>query len=91
MGVRHAASTAAIFAGIAGNKAALDLSLRPEGSPGRSATDEAGSADLVGRWLPVGPRLRVLEATGGLGWERLVVAALALAGLPVAVAVGNPR
>ena len=44
-------------------------------------------AEVIGRLQPLAPHLIVLEATGGL--ERLAVAALALAGLPV-VAV-NPR
>jgi transposase len=82
-----AAPTVAVFAGIDVSKTALDVALRPEGAPWRCANDEAGIADLVGRLQPLGPRLIVLEATGGL--ERLVVAALALAGLPVAVV--NPR
>ena len=82
-----AAPVAAVFAGIDVSKTALDVALRPEGSSWRCANDEAGIADLVGRLQPLGPQLIVLEATGGL--ERLVVAALALAGLPVAVV--NPR
>jgi transposase len=44
-------------------------------------------ADLVARRCPLAPQVIVLEATGGL--ERLVVAALALAGVPLAVV--NPR
>ena len=49
-------------------------------------TDE-GVAALVARLGPLAPRLIVLEATGGL--ERLAVAALVAAQLPVAVV--NPR
>jgi transposase len=81
------APAAAIFAGIDVSKAALDVALRPGGEPWRCANDEVGIAELVGRLRPLGPELIVLEATGGL--ERLVVTALALAGLPVAVV--NPR
>jgi transposase len=77
----------AVFAGIDVSKAALDVALRPSGEHWRSPNDEAGIAELVDRLRPLGPGLIVLEATGGL--ERLVVAALALAGVPVAVV--NPR
>lgn len=81
------AAAAAIFVGIDVSKAALDVALRPSGQSWRGANDEAGIADLVGRLRPLMPELIVLEATGGL--QRLVVAALALAGLPLAVV--NPR
>jgi len=77
----------AVFAGIDVSKTALDVALRPDGALWRCANDEAGIAELVGRLQALQPRLIVLEATGGL--ERLVVAALALAGLSVAVV--NPR
>lgn len=52
-----------------------------------SAYDEAGIAATVERFLALRPALIVIEATGGL--ERGIVAALALAGLPVIVV--NPR
>jgi transposase len=81
------AAAAPIFAGIDVSKAALDVALRPSGEHWRSANDEAGIAELVGRLRPLAPGLIVLEATGGL--ERMVAAALALAGLPLAVV--NPR
>jgi transposase len=81
------AAGAAIFVGIDVSKATVDVALRPSGEQWDSANDEAGSAELVDRLRPLGPELIVLEATGGL--ERLVVSALALAGLPVAVV--NPR
>jgi transposase len=77
------APAAAIFAGSDVSKAALDVALRPGGEPWRCANDEVGIAELVGRLRPLGPEWIVLAATGGL--ERLVVTALALAGLPVAV------
>jgi len=76
--------------GIDVSKAQLDVAVRPSGEAWQSANDEAGIATLVDRLRslePMAPELIVLEATGGL--ERLVVAALALAGLPVAVV--NPR
>jgi transposase len=83
------------FVGIDVGKAQLDVAVRPaEGTreavaPQQYPNDEAGIAALVGRLdaLRPAPQLVVLEATGGL--ERAVVAALALAGLPVAVV--NPR
>jgi transposase len=81
------AAAAAIFVGIDVSKATLDVALRPSGEHWGSPNDEPGIAELVGRLRPLGPQLIVLEATGGL--ERLVVAALALAELPVAVV--NPR
>jgi transposase len=87
MDTHEHAAAAATFAGIDVSKAALDVALRPGDDAWRSTNDEAGIADLVGRLQPLRPQLIVLEATGGL--ERLVVAALALAGLPVAVV--NPR
>ena len=81
----HAA--VAIVVGIDVSKAALDVALRPSGEAWRCANNEAGIAELVGRLQALSPQLIVLEATGGL--ERLMVAALALAGLPIAVV--NPR
>jgi transposase len=75
-------AAAARFAGSAGSKATRDVALRPSGEHWCSTNDEAGIAELVGRLRPLAPELSVLEATGGL--ERLVVAALARAGLPVA-------
>jgi len=77
------APVARLVVGIEVSKAALDVAQRPNGEPGRVANEEAGSTELVDRLRPLGPELIVLEATGGL--ERLVVAALALAGWPVAV------
>ena len=76
-----------VCAGIDVSKVALDVALRPGGEQWRSTNDETGITELVGRLRPLAPGLIVLEATGGL--ERLVVAALALAGLPLAVV--NPR
>ncbi len=80
-------AVAAIFAGIDVSKATLDVALRPGGEHWRSPNDEAGISELVARLRLLAPQLIVLEATGGL--ERLVVAALALAELPLAVV--NPR
>src|SRR5690348_656045 len=78
-----------IYVGIDVAQAALDVAVRPSGPSWRSGNDEAGRAEIVARRRPLAPALIVLEATGG--YERLLVAALALAELPVAVAVVNPR
>lgn len=76
-----------VYVGIDVAKTALDVAVRPAGASWRSGNDEAGRAEVVARLRPLAPTLIVLEATGG--YERLLVAALALAGL--AVAVVNPR
>jgi transposase len=81
------AAAPAVFAGIDVSKATLDVALRPSGEHWRSANDEPGITELVKQLRALAPELIVLEATGGL--ERLVVATLALAGLPLAVV--NPR
>ena len=75
------------FVGIDVAKAQLDIALRPTGERWAVANDDFGIAALVERLQAVQPTLIVLEATGG--YQRAVVAALAAAGLPVAVV--NPR
>ena len=77
------------FVGIDVSKARLDVAVRPSGEAWSYANDEPGIAGLLVQLQAVqpAPQLVVLEATGGL--ERAAVAALALAGLPVAVL--NPR
>jgi transposase len=76
-----------VFVGIDVSKQVLDVALRPEGTLFRVSNDEEGWATLVTRLTTVAPSLIVLEATGG--YERSVVAALALARLSVVVV--NPR
>jgi transposase len=76
-----------IFVGIDVAKAHLDIALRPTGERWALAHDDFGIAALVERLQAVQPHLIVLEATGG--YQRAVVAALAAAGLSVAVV--NPR
>jgi transposase len=82
----------ALFVGIDVSKATLDIAARTaagpladftQSTPNRDATIDA----LVQRLRAVAPELIVLEATGG--YERLVVAALGAAGLPVIVV--NPK
>lgn len=75
-----------VFVGIDVAKDHLDVACRP-GPAFRVANDPAGLADAVGRLRPMGVTLAVLEATGGL--EVPAAAALAAAGVPVAVV--NPR
>lgn len=78
---------APVFVGIDVGKAVLDVALRPTGDHERVPNDEPGIAHLIERLQPAHPVLVVLEATGGL--EVPLTAALAAAGLPVAVV--NPR
>jgi transposase len=75
------------YVGIDVAKARLDVAVRPSGEQWVSATDAASLEELVGRLQGLHPALIVLEATGGR--EGASVAALAAAGLPVAVV--NPR
>jgi transposase len=75
------------FVGIDVAKAALDLASRPDGAVLRVHNNEAGIAQLVTQLQETAPALIVLEATGGR--EAPVAAALATAGLPVAIV--NPR
>jgi transposase len=75
------------YIGIDVAKAQLDVAVRPSGEQWVSATDSASLEELVGRLQALQPELIVLEATGGR--EGPAVAALAAAGLPVAVV--NPR
>jgi len=76
-----------MFAGIDVSKDHLDLHVRPTGEAARFPNDPDGIAALAGRLAAVAPALVVLEATGG--YEHPAAAALAAAGLPVAVV--NPR
>src|SRR3954462_10994483 len=73
------------FVGIDVSKQRLDVHARPSGES--FATDDEGVAGLVERLAALAPALVVLEAAGGL--EVRLAAALAAAGLPVAVV--NPR
>jgi transposase len=75
------------FVGIDVSKDHLDVAVRPSGEAFRAGRDEPGLAHTVARLVAAGPALVVLEATGG--YEAPVAAALAAAGVPVAVV--NPR
>jgi transposase len=75
------------FVGIDVGKAQLDVYSHPAGEAFRATRDPVGLDDLIDRLRLMAPALVVLEATGG--YERVVVAALAGASLPVVVV--NPR
>jgi transposase len=75
------------FVGIDVAKHRLDVHLRPSGEGFTIDHDDGNVAALVERLVALAPALVVLEATGGL--EVRLAAALAAAGLPVAVV--NPR
>ena len=75
------------FVGTDVAKDRLDVHLRPSGEAFAVGRDADGLAALVERVARLAPRLVVLEATGG--FEAAVAAALAAAGLPLAVV--NPR
>ena len=74
------------FVGVDVAKAEVVVACRPMGPTWTASHDAEGIAGTVARLQSLGPRLIVLEATGG--YERAVVAALAAAGLPIVVA--NP-
>ncbi len=82
-----ATAPAPVFVGIDVSKHSLDIHARPSGERSAIDHDERGVAALVERLTALEPALVVLEATGGL--EVRLAAALAAAGLPVAVV--NPR
>lgn len=76
-----------VYVGIDVAKDRLDVHVLPWGEQVTLPRDGDGLAALLGRLRPLAPVLVVLEATGG--FERVVAATLAGAGLPVAVV--NPR
>ena len=76
-----------MFIGIDVAKDRLDVHLRPGGEAFTVSRDSEGVEALAARLLELKPVLVVLEATGG--FEVVVAAGLAAAGLPLAVV--NPR
>jgi transposase len=76
-----------LFVGIDVAKDKLDVAVRPSAEQWVTPQTEDGISTLVARLGALGPELVVLEATGG--YELPVAAALATAGVPVAVV--NPR
>jgi len=78
---------ASLYLGLDVAKASVELASEPAGLGGQFATNPSGLAALVTQCQAQAVALIVLEATGG--YEAPVAAALASAGLPVAVV--NPR
>jgi transposase len=78
---------APVFGGVDVAKHRLDIHLRPSGESFTIDHDDENVAALIERLVALAPALVVLEATGGM--EVRPAAALAAAGLPVAVV--NPR
>jgi transposase len=76
-----------LYVGVDVSKATLDVAFGSDGEVIQVGNDEVGIAALVARLQESRPALVVLEATGG--YEVLAAAALAGRGLPVAVV--NPR
>src|SRR6185312_11215165 len=76
-----------LFVGIDVSKDRLDVHIQPTGEAFAVARDGKGLAELAERLTAMAPRLVVVEATGG--YEITVSAAVAGAGLPLAVV--NPR
>lgn len=70
-------------AGIDVSKDRLDVGLHPHGKAFMVARNAAGLAELVARLRELGPQVIAVEATGG--FETVLVAELAAAGLPVVV------
>src|SRR5512134_2299135 len=75
-----------IVVGIDVSKDRLDVAVRPTGESFAVARDAAGLDGLVARLTPLAPAAVAVEATGG--YETVVAASLAAAGL--AVVVVNP-
>ena len=82
---RHLATPS--FIGIDVSKDRLDVHIRPSAQSFAASRDGKGLEQLVSELRRFAPALIVLEATGG--FEITVAAALASAGLPLAVV--NPR
>jgi transposase len=85
--MEHGSSAAPAFVGIDVSKSRLDVHVRPTNAALSFARDAAGIPALAAHLASFPVALVVLEATGGFEVE--VAAALAGAGLPVAVV--NPR
>ena len=81
------APTPALYVGIDVSKAALDVAVLPTGEAWQSSNAPKGIDALVARVTALEPSLVVIEATGR--YEAACAAALATAGVPVAVV--NPR
>ena len=72
-----------IVVGIDVSKDRLDVSVQPAGTALKYSRDAAGIELLIRALAPLAPQLVAVEATGG--FETVVVASLAAAGVPVVV------
>ena len=72
-----------IVVGVDVSKDRLDVHVRPAGTVLSYSRDAAGIEALIGALVAASPQLIAVEATGG--FETVVVASLAAAGLPVVV------
>lgn len=72
-----------IVAGIDVSKDKLDIAVRPGGEVFATSRDAAGLDAAIARLAPLSPVVVAVEATGG--FETVVAASLAAAGLPVVV------
>ena len=72
-----------IIVGIDVSKDRLDVAVRPSGEAFAVERNARGLEALVARLRELSPHVVALEATGG--FETVVAAALAAAGLPVAI------
>lgn len=72
-----------IVVGIDVSKDKLDIAVRPRGDVFSTSRDAAGLDALAARLTPLSPAAVAVEATGG--FETVVAASLAAAGLPVVV------
>ncbi len=73
----------AIVVGIDVSKDRLDVAVRPSGDSFAVTRDASGLRELLGHLEPLAASVIALEATGG--YETVVAATLAGAGLPVVV------
>jgi transposase len=80
---KDTAAVGGCVVGIDISKEKLDVAVRSDGEPFVVERTEAGIDGLVKRLAALAPRIVVMEATGG--YERSVAAALAAAGIPLAV------
>jgi transposase len=72
-----------IVVGIDVSKDKLDIAVRPSGEVFSASRDAAGLDAVIARLAPLAPEAVAVEATGG--FETVVAASLAAAGLPVVV------
>ena len=72
-----------IVVGIDVSKDKLDIAVRPSGEVFGTSRDAQGLDALIARLAPLAPGAVAVEATGG--FETVVAASLAAAGLPVVV------